>query len=130
MIYGVRAGSLRSRVVIETNTATPPAEQWELWAVRTVNIEPLRGKEAERAKAIYGETSHLVKMRFIRGLTTLHRLCFEGRIFEITAIIDTEERRREFQVYCTETPTYRADGSREMRFYEFAAGGIKASGTT
>ena len=49
------------------------------------------------------EVTHIVKMRYLAGFTPVrHRLVLEGRVLNILAVLDIEERHREMQVHCKE----------------------------
>ncbi|MBT8199585.1 MAG: phage head closure protein [Acidimicrobiia bacterium] len=71
----------------------------DVWA----QIMPLSGKELFEAQQIRSDTSHKIRIRFLRGLRpTDHRIVYGDRIFNIDAVTNTEERDREMILMCTE----------------------------
>ena len=104
----MRIGNLRHRVTLQRNTADKAAggqvkPNWvdvaDIWA----QIKPLRGREAEYAKAIHDQTTHEVRLRYFVGLTAEHRFVYEGRVFNILGPpLNTDERNEEHICMCVE----------------------------
>ena len=65
-------------------------------------ITPLAGRELLLAQQIVATATHLVKLRYVAGVTEECTLAFGTRTLEINAIIDLEERNAELWLYCTE----------------------------
>lgn len=106
----MRAGNLRSRVTIQSRSSTPDSfgEQGSAWQdVATVwaSVEPLSGRELLSAQQVQGEISHRVRCRFRSGVTTAHRLLFAGRVLDIQAVINPQERGVMLEILCREGPT-------------------------
>jgi head-tail adaptor len=51
---------------------------------------------------IIATASHVVKLPFHAGLTTTVRILFDGRSFMVTGVADTDQRKVESVVACTE----------------------------
>jgi SPP1 family predicted phage head-tail adaptor len=65
-------------------------------------INPLAGRELELAQAINAEVTHQVTLRYRPGVTVAHRLVYQGRIFNITNVLDVETRHRTLELACSE----------------------------
>ena len=102
-----RIGSLRHRVVLEAESRTPDggggaslgwAPVADLWAA----IEPLAGNESVVAEAVRGHVSHVLVIRSRPGVAPAMRFRFGTRLFDITAVLDIDERRRFLACSCRE----------------------------
>lgn len=100
-------GKLRHRVTFVQDQEVPdgmggvtvqPVDVATVWAA----VEPLQGRERYAAQQVQAETSHRVTIRYRAGLNTAMRIRFQGRMFNILAIIDPEERREQLQLLCAE----------------------------
>ena len=104
----MRAGQLRHLVTIESRSATPdtygePAQTWStLHANQPASIEPLSGRELIAAQAVQSDVTHRVRMRYVAGVETKHRIAFGSRVFDIRAIRNIDERGIEWEMLCTE----------------------------
>lgn len=69
-----------------------------------VSIEPATAKDLERVAAgtVLSTASHIVKGLYHPGVTTQTRLLFNGRIFNVTGVSNTEERNIELVLMCVE----------------------------
>ena len=69
-------------------------------------VKPLNATEKVNAQQLYGDVSHLVKLRYDTLTSTLTHLdALEyppGRILEIDGLIDVEEAHIELWAYCRE----------------------------
>lgn len=101
----MRAGRLRHPVNIErpdpeNRTATGAAEpSWSLVAQTYAAIEPIKGREYFEAGRVNEETTHLIVLRYLPGLTSDMRVNWNGRLFDLQAVINKDERNRELE--CT-----------------------------
>lgn len=103
----MRAGDLRHRVTIQQlvtvyDEYNQPVEMWQDLTTVWAAIEPLSGREYWQAKAVNAEVTHRVRMRYRAGITPEMRLVFNGRVFEILAVLNLEERNIELQLLCKE----------------------------
>ena len=104
---GPRIGALRHRIVLEASaraadggggavvTWLPVAEVW-------ASITPSTGAETIVADALAGRVTHEIVVRHRADITPAMRFRNGARIFEITAVIDVEERRRLSRCLCRE----------------------------
>jgi SPP1 family predicted phage head-tail adaptor len=105
-----RAGKYRHRVAIQANTPTREASGAEVpsWATVVswwVAIEPAGGRESLNADQVQAIATHTIRMRRYSGLAVEHRILKGDRAFAINSIVDTDERRIEQILSCTEVPT-------------------------
>lgn len=103
----MRAGDLRHRIVIQSNTPTrndsgEPIESWSTWATVWAAVEPLSGREYFNAHQVTSEVDTRIRLRHVAGLTAQMRVSWEGRIYQIQAVIRRDERQREIHLMCSE----------------------------
>ena len=69
----------------------------EYWYVR---IRPATARDAEHATAgtVITHLSHLVHGRYHPGVTTATRMTFEGRTYQVTSVVNLDERDREMEL--------------------------------
>lgn len=66
------------------------------------SVLPLSGREFEEAAQRFAEVSHRVEIRARAGLKPKMRVVYKGRLFNIGAILNREERDREMHLLCEE----------------------------
>lgn len=79
-----------------------PVGAWATAGNRWGFMQPLRGEELLHAQQIKSTVTHRCTMEFYSGLTTDHRINFNGRNFSIEAVLDVDEDNREHVVACSE----------------------------
>ncbi|MBI1347241.1 hypothetical protein GC163_13250 [bacterium] len=91
-------GKLRHLVTIEQPSTSRdstgqvnPADEWSTFATRTVAIEPTTSTEPNGEKP-EAQTTYKVTMRYLSGLSHSHRIKWGSRVFQITGIVNPEER--------------------------------------
>lgn len=67
-----------------------------LWA----QVEPTSGQEITVGGALRSESMFTVTTRYYAGITPKMRILFEGQIFEIVSVNDTNQRHRELVMTC------------------------------
>lgn len=97
-------GKLRHRIsILAKSTATRdddgyPTETWDelfkVWA----NYEAISGKEYFQAAAVQAEQQVRFTMRYRAEITTDKRIRFDGKDYEIKAVIDKDGRKQYLQV--------------------------------
>lgn len=100
-------GRLRHRLTLEAATRTPDggggaSESWSTVATVWASITPTGGAEAVDADALAGRVSHEIVFRHRPGVEPAMRLRRGSRLFEIAAVIDTDERGRWLKCLCVE----------------------------
>lgn len=109
----MQAGGLRHRVVIESATEAANATGelipiWSALATRWASVEPLQGRERFAAQQAQPETDHRIRLRYdtaLAGLKPKMRAKFGTRVFDILAVLNLGERKREFELLCREVVT-------------------------
>lgn len=104
------AGKLRHRVTIQRNQLGSPQRtntgarnaSWEDYITVYAAVDPINGREPFLAQQHFSEVTHKVRMRYHEGITTAMRLAWGSRRFDIKAVLNAEERRRELTLLCTE----------------------------
>jgi SPP1 family predicted phage head-tail adaptor len=110
----VSPGELRWRVSIEQNNRTQAAngqltESWssviECWA----RIRTPTGRELLNAQQRKATLSHVITIRYQPSATSgvpavdpKMRVNYKGRIFQISAVQNIDERNRQLDLHCTE----------------------------
>jgi SPP1 family predicted phage head-tail adaptor len=103
----MRAGLLRHRVELQSRTLTAdgfgqPVETWATYATVSASVSPLRGRERFAAMQVAAETTHRIVMRGRSGIKAEDRVFYDGRVFDIRAIMDMDERGIMLELLCTE----------------------------
>lgn len=103
----MKIGKLRHWITIQSYTPTRDSfgaevEHWQdvmkVWA----SVEPLTGKEYFAAQEVNAEVSVKVIMRYSPGIQPEMRVIFGARVFEILAVMNTEERNKQLILLCKE----------------------------
>jgi SPP1 family predicted phage head-tail adaptor len=114
----VKAGTLRQVIDIESPTesrspsgaiAGPP---WNNFATVRAEIKTVEGREAFAGDEFLAQATHTVTIRYLAGVTQKMRINFktqsqrdlgqDGRLFDILAMNDIDERHREIDLTCRE----------------------------
>ena len=103
----MRIGKLRHRVILQEYISSKDSfgaevETWSDIATVWASIEPLSGREYFAAQQINAEVSAKITIRYRASVKPTMRVLFEGRIFEILSVINTEEKKRELILMCRE----------------------------
>lgn len=103
----MQAGKLRHQVDIQEGTEARDAlggvaRTWSTVAIVWAAVEPLRGRELYEAQQVNAQLSHRVTLRYLGTLTTHHRLVHDGRVLNIAAVLDRDERHRTVELMATE----------------------------
>jgi SPP1 family predicted phage head-tail adaptor len=104
----MRSGRLRHQVVIQQVTESQDAsgavvESWAALATVWASIDPIAGNEFFAAKQTMAETTHRIRIRYLSGVVPKMRVLFGSRTFDITEIINFQEKNVELQLMATET---------------------------
>lgn len=74
----------------------------ELVATVWAKIDMLATKYIERPEQVTTEATHKVTIRYMSGITTANLIQFDNRVFNIEAVFDPDERKRELHLMCYE----------------------------
>lgn len=102
-----RAGRFPYLVTVQRNNPTGDGsgdrvDVWTKFADVYAGFEPIRGRETFTAGRVAADTTHLVVMRYLAGITADMRILWGARIFDIQAVIDVRERHAELEITAIE----------------------------
>ena len=92
----MRTGRLRHRITIEKQQRAPDGQggsntTWETFVTVWADVQPLRGTERLQSQQVEAKTSHKITIRHCPGLCQSMRINFDGRLFNIRAILNFRE---------------------------------------
>ena len=101
----MRAGTLDQRIVIErleggVDELGQPFEDWATVATVWASVQPLVGREFIAAQAVQSEVTTRVVIRYMAGLTAADRVLHNGRVYEVTAVLDVRSQNDELVLMC------------------------------
>lgn len=101
------AGMLRHSIEWQQEQTTPDGMggQTRAWAtVATVRafIKPTTGNERWHAMRTEANVTHRIFMRYRSDLTPAMRIVYNGRAFQVKAVLNIEERNKWLEVHATE----------------------------
>lgn len=101
----MRAGSLRQQITIErrvdnVSTVGQPIPTWSTYAIVPAAAEPERGQEFFAANQLEGTEPTRFRIRYLSGISNRNRVVFDGKVWDIRAIVNVYERDREMHLYC------------------------------
>lgn len=111
----ISAGDLCHRITIKSQTQTldeynrpvkvTDGSDWQpiqptgsFWAA----IEPLSGREIVIAKEVAPTATHMIRMRYVAGITEKMQVYFGAEVFDINAVLDVLKRKVQLKLYVTE----------------------------
>jgi SPP1 family predicted phage head-tail adaptor len=68
-------------------------------------VVPLAGSELVWAQQLHATATHLLVIRWTRGITPAMRVNYRGKFFEIGLVLDPEEQRQFLELLCVEEVT-------------------------
>lgn len=103
----MRAGDLRRQVLLQRREVAQDdygqrSITWVDVATTFAEINPLSGRELELAQAIKAEVSHTITIRYRPNITSALRVVYQGRYFNIHAVMDVDMRHRTLELSCSE----------------------------
>jgi len=105
----VEIGQLRHRIEIgryvegRNEWGEPlPEPVWQPIATVWAAVEALSGRTYFEAQQSHIQADHRITIRWRRGIEPRQRVRFDGREFEIQAVLDRTGRREELQLICQE----------------------------
>lgn len=102
----MNAGRLDQRVTIERFTTTRDPDYnteikaWVPLATVWAAVEPLNGREYIAAQVAQAEVETRIRLRYRPDLTVVDRINHEGRLHNITTIINPRSGGRELVLMC------------------------------
>jgi SPP1 family predicted phage head-tail adaptor len=103
----ITPGMMRHSVTIQAlQTTTDPTggrvATWTDIATVKAKVTPISGSEVYTAMRLDTRITHKVMIRYRSDVSAVNRLIFKGRVLNITAAINIEERDRWLELHCTE----------------------------
>ena len=103
----ITAGKLRHRISIQRKVSNDDGMgggvmSWQEIKSTRAMITPLSGRESLQAQRIEAETTHRLYMRYFADLEQADKVVYDGRDFNIKAIINIEERNKYLELQCKE----------------------------
>ena len=102
----MKAGNLDQRVTLERmqggqdELGQPLPDEWAPLGVCWAAVLPLQGREYIAAQAVQSDVTTRIVIRFRPGITPADRVVHEGRIYNITSVIDVRSGNHELQLMC------------------------------
>jgi len=103
----MRAGDLRHRITIERYTESQNdfgevVESWSELLSTRASVRPISAKDIFTNSGLINETTHRVFMRYQEDIKPNDRVLYTGRIFDISSVINSEERNITIELLCKE----------------------------
>lgn len=103
----MRAGKLRHTITIQDQTTSQDScggvvDTWTDFATVRASVEPLQGREFYASQQFQAEVTTRFRIRHISGVKPTMRVVFEGRNFNIQAVLDPNEMHRELHLMAVE----------------------------
>lgn len=105
----MQAGKLRHRLVIQAPTTAmdqygEAIKTWNTVAVVWGSVEPLRMQEYFEAQQAQAKATHRIAVRYLQGMSSAYRVVLDARVFEVTAVLNPQERNEQLQLLAVEKP--------------------------
>ena len=106
----MNSGELRNKIIIKVQPTNEDSyggkiEDTALWN-DFINcfaaILPISGREFFIAKQVNAIVTTRIKIRYISAITPGMRVVFGGKVYDIKAVLDIEERHKEIHLMCEE----------------------------
>lgn len=99
-------GKLRKRIAIQSNGEVADSygqltKTWTTLDTRYAAVEPLQGRELLQAQQVDSLITHKISMRYYAANTKM-RVLYGSRIFNITSVINVDERNLYTVLMCQE----------------------------
>lgn len=103
----LNSGKLRRQITIEreqrvSDGAGGSTITWSTVATPRAFIKPMSGGERLQAMRLEATVTHRIFIRYRSDLLTSDRINYNGRLMQIRALINLEERNRWIEIYADE----------------------------
>lgn len=103
----MEAGRLNQRITIQQPPGTLDAAgeatgKWTTFAKLWASVAPLRGRQLEMARTVYGDVGVQINMRYIDGVQIKMRVLHGAKIYQIEAVMNVDSRNDELELLCSE----------------------------
>ena len=113
----MRAGLMRKRVTILRSVDGVDSFGQSYVASQTTlgpywcQLTPLSGRSLEIARQLREDVTHKITLRYSGQVYPTDNLQIDGRVFQVAAALNIDERNRTYELTCTEVPSQAAPGS-------------------
>jgi SPP1 family predicted phage head-tail adaptor len=102
----ITAGKRNKQIVLQRKTQTTDdyggiVDTWTTYATVWARVAPLKGRELIAAKAAQSEVTTRIEMLYRSGVIEDDRVVYGGKYYNISAVIDPEEKHEELQIMTT-----------------------------
>jgi SPP1 family predicted phage head-tail adaptor len=103
----IPAGKLRHTITLQALTVSQDSyggatEAWTTFATVRASVEPLQGREFFASQQVQAEVTTRFRIRYLAGVKPTMRVVFEGRTFDVQAVLDPNEMHRELHLMAVE----------------------------
>lgn len=100
-------GALRNRITIQREVEASDGAggntlSWKNYAEIRAFIKPVSGNERLQAMRLEANITHRIYIRYRSDLRTDDRVNYQGRLMQIRALINIEERNKWLEIYAQE----------------------------
>lgn len=100
----MKSGNLDQRITLERQGGKDelgqPLDEWTPLGACWAAVLPLQGREYIAAQAMQSEVTTRIVIRFRPGITPADRVVHEGRVYNITSVIDTRSQHDRLELMC------------------------------
>jgi SPP1 family predicted phage head-tail adaptor len=107
----MQAGTLNRRIIIQApstvqDASGQPTDAWTNLLTTWANLRAVTGKEVYASSGFVSELTHVVTIRYPSvTVNSTMRVLYDSRIFQIQAVIDPNEDRKQIDLLCKEENT-------------------------
>lgn len=103
----MRTGNYRHHITIQQKSVTrdnygAEVVTWTTFVQTWADIRPLSGRELFSAQAVQSEITGKILMHYIPGVVSAMRIAYDGKYYDIQAVIDAGLQHRELQLLVSE----------------------------
>lgn len=107
MSGALRIGELNRQIKLQQRASSQDTygQQVNTWSdvcTTWAHIRPLSGRELIAAQAVQSEVSHEIVIRYRPGITAAMRAVYQGRFFNILAVLDQDTQHRSLVLQVSE----------------------------
>lgn len=107
----MRAGKLRHRITIQSKSTTSRGTYgeeiitWGTYKQVWAELDPPKAREFFANKQTQTEITTRIRIRYLENIDNSMRIIYDGRTFDINAIINPDEKNKELILMCNEYST-------------------------
>lgn len=100
-------GSMKQRITLQQEAqmadgAGGYAVSWTDVATVWAEVDPVNGREVRFARRLEARLTHVISLRYRGDISPAMRVSYDGRLFNIRAIVNLDEGDRITKLYCEE----------------------------